>query len=108
MIPFIISVLVIVATYWFFILRPGRLDFWRFVARHPDAAYDHFKAGNCWKVFEHDLPKNYREILPKSEWAGPFRITVPKLGSQLVRVFGRRPDFSRSQDDFLNKFSRGT
>ncbi len=108
MIPFIISVLVIVATYWFFVLRPGRLDFWRFVAKHPDAAYDHFKADGCWRVFEDELPKNYRDILPKSEWAGPFRITVPKLGGKLVRVFGKRPDFGRSQDDFFEKFAGDT
>jgi hypothetical protein len=108
MIPFIISVIVIGATYWFFILRPGRLDFWRCVAKHPDAAYDHFKAHSCWRVFENELPKNYREILPRSEWAGPFRLTVPKLGGQLVRVFGRRADCSRSQDAFLERFRRGT
>lgn len=108
MIEFAIAVIVAAATYWYFILRPGRLDFWRFVAKHPDAAYDHFKSDACWKIFEERRPENYRTIVPKPEWAGPFRITVPKLGGKLVYVFGRRPDFSRSQDDFLNKLTRGT
>jgi len=108
MIQFAILVAFGLFMYWFLILRPGRLDFWRFVAKHPDAAYDHFKADGCWKVFEGELPKNYRNILPKREWGGPFRITVPKLGGKQVHVFGRRPDFGRSQDDFLNKFARRT
>lgn len=108
MIQFAISVAFGLFMYWLLILRPGRLDFWRFVAKHPDAAYDHFKADDCWKVFEDRLPENYRNNLPKSKWAGPFRITVPKLGGKLVHVFGRRPDFGRSQDDFLNKFARRT
>lgn len=95
-----------VALYWFFILRPGRLDFWRLVAKHPDAAHDHFKADACWKVFEEDLPKNYRTIVPKPEWRGPFRLIVPKLGSKTIRVFGKYPDCKQSQDDFLVKFAR--
>jgi len=105
---FVISAIVGVALYWFFILRPGRLDFWRFVAKQPDAAYDHFKANDCWKVFEERRPENYRGVVPRSEWAGPFRITVPKLGGKLVYVYGRRSDFGRSQDDFLNKFTGST
>lgn len=108
MIAFVVSVVVIVGTYWFFILRPGRLDFWRFVAKHPDAAYDHFKANDCWKVFEDRRPENYRNIVPKSEWAGPFRITVPKLGGKLVYVFGRRSDYGSSQNEFLHYFARRT
>ncbi|OGQ74869.1 MAG: hypothetical protein A3G40_02525 [Deltaproteobacteria bacterium RIFCSPLOWO2_12_FULL_57_22] len=108
MIQFAISVFAGLALYWYFILRPGRLDFWRFVAKHPDAAYDHFKADNRWKVFEDRLPKNYRNTVPKREWAGPFRITVPKLGDKSVYIFGIRPDYGRSQDDFLDKFARST
>ena len=105
-----IAVLIIAAvvSYWFFVLRPGRLNFWRLVAKHPDAAYDHFKADTCWKVFEDDLPKNYRTIVPKPAWRGPFRIVVPKLGSRTIRVFGKYPDFTQSQDDFFAKFTRRT
>lgn len=106
MVEFAISVIVGLAFYWFLILRPGRLDFWRFVAKYPDAAYDHFKSNDCWKVFEDRRPENYRDIVPKSEWAGPFRISVPKLGDKSVYIFGRRSDFGHSQDDFLNKSAR--
>ena len=108
MIQFAILVAFGLFMYWFLILRPGRLDFWRFVAKHPDAAYDHFKANDCWKVFEERRPENYRKIVPKMEWAGPFRVTVPKLGGKLVYVFGRKQDYGLSQDDFLNKFTPGT
>ena len=108
MIQFAIAVVFGLFLYWLFILRPGRLDFWRVVADHPDGAYDHFKADACWRIFEGRLPENYRSIVPKPEWAGPFRITVPKLGGKSVYVFGRRPDYGASQDDFLGKFARRT
>jgi len=102
-VEFAITVAFGLALYWLFILRPGRLDFWRSVAKYPDAAYDHFKSDGCWKVFEDRLPQNYRNTVPKPEWAGPFRVTVPKLSGKLVYVFGRRPDYGASQDEFLSR-----
>ncbi|MBI2359763.1 MAG: hypothetical protein HYV04_12845 [Deltaproteobacteria bacterium] len=78
------------------------------MAKYPDAAYDHFKADNCWRIFENRLPKNYRETLPKARWAGPFRVTVPKLGGKSVYIFGRRMDYAPSQDEFLSRFGHGT
>lgn len=106
MIQFAIALVFGLFLYWLTILRPGRLHFWKVVAKRPDAAYDHFKADACWRVFEGRLPENYRKIVPKPEWAGPFRVTVPKLGDKAVYVFGRKPDFNRSQDDFLSRLAR--
>ncbi len=104
------AVLIIIglAAYWFFILRPGRLHFWRVAAKYPDDAYGHFKADTSWKVFEEGLPENFRSNFPKSEWVGPFRLTVPKLGGKTIVVFGKRLDFERSQNEFLAKFKGGT
>lgn len=93
-----------VAMYWFFILRPGKLHFWRLVAKYADDAYDHFKADTSWRVFEDGLPHISVSKVPKSEWLGPFRLTVPKLGGKTIFVFGRRLGFEQSQNELLNKF----
>jgi hypothetical protein len=92
-----------IVAYWFLVLRPGRLSFWRLVAKHPDAAYDHFKSNACWKVFEDGLPPDYRTIVPRPEWAGPFRIVVPKLGGKAVKVFARASELEKSQNELVNK-----
>jgi len=97
----VLAVVVGLALYWFFILRPGRLDFWKVAAKHPDAAYDHFKSDATWIVFEGALPQGYRAHLPRSEWVGPFMLIVPKLGNQTVRVFGKSDGLERSQNEFL-------
>ena len=92
--------------YWYLVLRPGRLGFWRLVAKHPDAAYDHFMANACWKVFEDGLPPDYRSIVPRPEWVGPFRIVVPKLGGKAIKVFARASELEKSQNDLLNKVAQ--
>ncbi len=99
-----ILIIIGLALFWFFVLRPGRLHFWRVVAKHADEAYDYFKAGTSWKVFEQGMPENFRSIVPKSEWAGPFRLTVPKLGDRTILVFGNRLDLEQSQNEFLSKY----
>ncbi len=99
-----ILVIIGLAAYWFFMLRPGRLHFWRVLARHADEAYDHFRADTAWKVFEDGLPQDSESVVPNSEWLGPFRVTVPKLGGRTIFVFGRRLGFEQSQDELLSKF----
>jgi hypothetical protein len=96
-------IIVGIAVFWYWVLRPGRLGFWRLVAKHPDAAYDHFMSNACWKVFEDGLPQDYRSTVPRSEWAGPFRVDVPKRGDKTIKVFGRRSELEKSQNDLLNK-----
>lgn len=102
----ILLVILGVALYWFFILRPGRLDFWRVVAEHPDAAYEHFRSDPCWKIFEDQLPENYQILVPKSEWVGPFRLVVPKLQNKTIHIFGKHPTFEQSQNALLRKFAQ--
>lgn len=89
--------------YWFFILRPGRLDFWRVAARHPDAAYEYFKADCSWKIFDDNLPEDFRSIVPTSDWVGPFRLIVPALGNKAVYIFGKRSTIEDSENDFLHR-----
>ena len=92
-----------IAVYWYLVLRPGRLGFWRLVAKHPDAAYDHFTANACWKVFADGLPPDYRSVVPRPDWVGPFRLVVPKLGGKAIKVFARASELENSQNELLNK-----
>ena len=76
----ILALLIGVFLYWYLILRHGRMSFWKLAARNPDAAYHHIRSASCWKIFEGELPKNYRSIVPKSEWAGPFKLKTSLSG----------------------------
>ncbi len=98
-----ILVFIGLAMYWFFILRPGRLHFWRLVARRADDAYDYFRADTSWKVFEDGLPQDSESVVPNSEWLGPFRMRVPKLGGKTIFIFGKRLGFEESQNDLLSR-----
>jgi len=91
--------------YWFLILRPGRLDFWRVAAKHPDAAYEHLKSDPCWILFEDQVPDNYRTLYPKPEWVGPFRLIVPKLGYKTVHILGKNQNLEKSQGTFLSRMT---
>jgi len=97
----IILIIAIAFCYWLFIIRPGRLDFWKIASKYPDLAYDFFNSNQCWKVFENGLPDDHQNLVPKEQWTGPFRIWVPKLDNRQILVFGRHPDFEDSQDEFL-------
>jgi hypothetical protein len=99
----VVGIAIAVFLYWVLILRPGGLSFWRVVARHPDAAYDHFMSEGCWNVFENDIPEADRSVYPSAEWDGPFRLWVPKLGRQVI-VFGRVGEYERSQSEFSRRF----
>jgi hypothetical protein len=95
-------VLVVVFLYWFVVVRPEAY-FWKVATEHPDLAYTFFRSKDCWKIFEGRLPVNYRSIVPKDNWEGPFQISVPKLGHKSIHVFGRYPDFKQSQNEFLSR-----
>ena len=105
----ILAIIVILAfLYWFFILRPGRLDFWKIAGKYPDEAFDFFRSKECWKVFEGNLPDDYRSIVPKDDWTGPFRLWIPKIGNKVIYVFGKYPDFEQAQKDFMAKIDGDT
>ena len=104
----LLLIAVLIFLYWLFILRPGRVDFWKIASKYPDDAYDFFKSKECWKVFEGDLPVDYRSIVPKEDWTGPFRLSIPKIGNRMIHVFGKYPDFEQSQNEFVAKINEGT
>jgi len=104
----LIVVAILVFLYWFFILRPGRLDFWKIASKYPDEAYNLFISEDCWKVFDENLPDDHQFIVPKEDWAGPFRHRVPKLGNRMIYVFGKYPNFEKSQNEFMTKYDKST
>ena len=90
--------------YWLLILRP-KTHFWKEARKHPDLAYTFFHSKDCWKIFQGRLPVNYRSIVPKEDWAGPFQISVPQMGHKSIYVFGKYPAFKKSQEEFLHKIN---
>ena len=104
----IIVVVILVFLYWYFILRPGRLDFWKIANKYPDEAYDLFTSEDCWKVFVESLSDDYQSIVPKEDWSGPFRLRVPKLGNRMIYIFGKYPNFEKSQNEFMAKYNKNT
>src|SRR4030042_936912 len=98
----LIIIVIIIFLYWFFILRSGKLDFWKIASKYPDEAYDFFRSKECWKVFEENLPDNYRSLVPKDDWSGPFRLWIPRL-EKMIYIFGRYSDFEQAQNEFMIK-----
>ena len=103
----LIALVILIFLYWFFILRPGRLNFWKIASKYPDEAYDLFVSEDCWKVFEESLPDDHQSIVPKEDWTGPFRLWIPKVGNRMIYVFGKYPNFEKSQNEFMTKINRG-
>jgi hypothetical protein len=99
----LVATIILIFLYWLFFIRPRRVDFWKTAGRHPDEAYDFFTSRQCWKVFVGSLPVDYHNIVPKEEWAGPYRLTIPRLGNRIIYVFGKIPEFEQSQLEFLFK-----
>jgi hypothetical protein len=101
----VIAVILIVA-YYFVILKPGRLDFWKVASNHPDDVYEMFQQQDCWLVFVEKPEGGYKNELPDGEWDGPFNLAIPKLGGRLITVYGRVPDYEAAQQQFMDKMNR--
>lgn len=97
----IILLIILAILYYFIILKPGRLDFWKLAAKHPDRAFDFFQQHDCWKVFV-DKPENgCKNALPPGEWDGPFKLAIPKFGGKVITIFGKIPEYEQAQRQFL-------
>ena len=100
----IVSLIIGVALFWYWISRPKSLDFWKLAAKYPDAAYDYFISQDCWKVFDNGLPDNYKDIVTNKEWTVPFRLWVPKLGNRMITIFCKYNYMEDSQREFISKY----
>ena len=95
----LVLVAVALIVWWVTRLRSGNPSFWRLAAKYPDQAYDLLVASSSWHAFVGDLPPEYRQKVPSSSWDGPFKMVVPKLGGQTVYLFGRVPEYEKSQKE---------
>ena len=92
---------IFIFVYWFLILKPGKINFWKIISKYPDIAYDFFQTNKYFKIFNETLPDNYKSIVPKKYWTGPFRLWVPKI-NKMVYIFGKYPEFETEQEKFLD------
>ncbi len=92
------TAVIAIAMYWFFILRPGKISFWKLAARHPNEAYHHFLNGDCWFIDE--VPTNIK----KEDVVGPFKLIVPEL-QRSISVYGLAKEIDNSQAEFIEHVS---
>jgi len=100
----IIGIVVLVVLYYFFVMKKhGNLDFWKLAAKSPDSAYQLFKEEDCWLVFEDKPLARNSSNFPHGKWDGPFKLSVPMLGSKVITVYGKVPEYVQSQQRFMKK-----
>lgn len=92
----------LVVAYYFVILKPGRLDFWKVASNFPDDVFEMFQNQDCWYVFLEKPEDGYKSELPPGEWDGPFKLAVPRLGGRLITVYGKVPQYEKAQREFMN------
>lgn len=93
----VVTAIIAAALYWFFILRPGNISFWKLAAKHPNEAYHHFLDGDCWFIDE--VPTD----INKDDVVGPFKIIIPELGRS-ISIYGLADKVEESQEEFLKLF----
>ncbi len=98
----IIVAVALVVAYYFFILRPGRFDFWELASKHPDLAYDLFQQSECWHVFLDKPPGGFKASLPPGEWDGPFKLAIPQLDWKVVTIYGKVSEYEKTQQAFID------
>lgn len=100
----LLGIVVLAVLYYFFVMKKhGNLDFWKLAAKYPDSAYQLFKGEDCWLIFEDKSLARNRNNFPPGEWDGPFKLSVPTLGSKVITVYGKVPDYVQSQQKFMTK-----
>ncbi len=103
----IVLVVILAVAYYFVILKPGRLDFWKVAGKHPDDVFEMFQKQDRWHVFFEKPGGGYKSALPPGEWDGPFMLAIPKLGGRRITVYGKVPEYEKAQQDFMDSM-KGT
>jgi hypothetical protein len=84
--------------------RSRRVEFWTVAGARADTAYDWFRAHPEWIVDDTSPALGGGAPGPqRAGYAGPFLLTVPKLGRQ-VRLYARADAIAASQEAFLREF----
>ena len=74
----------------------GNPRFWNKVRKNPDLAVKLFLNNKSWIV---NPPENFH-IDPK-EWVGPFRLAVPALDGQVVKIYGKAGEYEESERELI-------
>jgi hypothetical protein len=102
----LVGIVVLAILFYFFVIKKhGNLDFWKIAAKYPDAVYQLFKDEDCWLIFEDKSLARNHDDFPPGEWDGPFKLSVPMLGSKVITVYGKVPEYVQSQQRFMTKQS---
>ncbi len=103
----VLLVVALVVVYYFVILRPGRLDFWKVARKCPGDVFEMFQRQDCWHVFFEKPQSGYKSELPPGEWDGPFMLAVPQLQGKRITVYGKLPEYQKAQQEFMDRM-KGT
>jgi len=101
---YIFPFVLLVAGFFFLLIHhvgKSTLEFTKLISKYPNEAYDWFKQESyCWKIYEGNLPVNYKDEIPSKQMK-PLRLIVPKLGNRIVYIFGRFPECRESEKRFM-------
>ena len=100
--PILAIIVAIVAIVWYLAFRAGKPSFWKTASRFPDEAYEWFRTEACWVIVDPADPSS-RAPEPPAAFSGPFRLSVPKLGGRVIKIYGRAHEIANSQEQFLRK-----
>lgn len=98
--PFILS---IVGFLLLFIHQVGKstFEFTKLISKYPDDAYTWFKQNSqCWKMYEDELPSNFKNEIP-SKRMKPLQLIVPQIGNRMIYIFGKFPECRESEKRFI-------
>ena len=98
----VLLVVAIIVVFYFLILKPGRLDFWKIAKKRPDDVYDMFQKQDYWHIFLEKPQGGYKSELPPGEWDGPFWLVVPSLGGTRITIYGKSPEYEKAQQEFVD------
>ena len=80
----------------------GKPSFWKLTRKYPERALHFFENNpDVWMVFYEKPAEGYSAHVPKAEWVGPFRISVPRVSNRLLVVYGRADKLEASQEEFV-------
>lgn len=94
-----------VGLYYFLILRPGKLTFWRLASKLPNQAYDWFEDEDCWVITEPGS-ETAQQLRNEEQFVGPFQLWIPKLNNRRINIFGIADEIEASQERFMDKYSK--